>query len=218
LSLLINNNIMRDTKIYTLFTDNDGSSAAFTAATTDIITSNAHGLSNDDPVILTTSDTLPAGLSLTTVYYVAQATTNTFKLSKGTGGGEILDITDTGTGTHTWTDSTLSNVVFADGRHCALTLIPSGTVAMTVTLVGSNQETAPNFAAASSATNHYDTIQSIDLQNGDPADGDSGLSGAALAAAATTQYAMNADLMRWVGLKLSHTTGTLNAKAAVAID
>lgn len=196
----------------------DGTSANFTAATTDIITDASHGLSNDDPVILTTSGTLPAGLTLATIFYVQNATTNTFQLSTTTGNGEIVDITDTGTGTHTWTDASVSNVAFADGRHTSITLSASGTVDMIVKLVGSNQETAPNFAAAASATNEYDTIQTIDLQNGDPADGDTGLSGAALAAVATTQYAANVDLMRWVALKVTHTTGTLNAKVAIAID
>ena len=208
----------RDTKIYTLMNGFDGTSATFTAATTDVITSATHGLSEDSPIQLTTSGTLPAGLSLLTIYYAVDVTTNTFKVSTTTGNGEIVDITDTGTGTHTWTDSITSNVMFADGRHTAITLTASGTVAMTVKLVGSNQETAPNFAAAASSTNEYDFIQSIDLQNGDAADGDIGLSGAALAAAATTQYAANVDLMRWIAVKVTHTTGTLNVKAINTIN
>ena len=57
-------------------------SQAFTVnVTTDIITSTAHGLSNEDRVVLTTTTTLPAGLSPLTKYYVINATTNTFQLS-----------------------------------------------------------------------------------------------------------------------------------------
>ncbi len=209
----------RDTKKYVLMSGYDNSSATFTAAVTGIITSNAHGLSNDDPVQFTTTTTLPAGLSLLTIYYVQNVTTNTFQVSETTGNGSIIDITDTGTGTHTWTDSITSNVAFADGRYSGVTLSASGTVAMTVKLVGSNSEVAPNFAAAASPTNEYDTIQTIDLQNGDPADGDAGFSGAALAATGTTQYAPNVDLMRWIAVKVTaYTNGTLNAKATIAID
>lgn len=90
--------------------------ATFTAAVTDIITSNAHGLSHGDKVRLTTTTTLPAGLSLLTDYYVVVVTTNTFKLTAEKPGGiaanetyAIVDITDTGTGTHTWTVEKTSN-------------------------------------------------------------------------------------------------------------
>lgn len=74
---------------------------AFTAATSDVITSAAHGLANGDIVTVASSTTLPAGLSANTEYYVVEKTTDTFKLS-ATPGGTAIDITDTGTGTHTW--------------------------------------------------------------------------------------------------------------------
>ena len=75
--------------------------AAFTAATTDIITDVAHGLLDGDIVVLTTTDTLPAGLSLETNYYVRDKADDTFKVAL-TSGGTAVDITDTGAGTHTW--------------------------------------------------------------------------------------------------------------------
>lgn len=78
-----------------------GSGTAFTAAVSDTITSAGHGLSNGDVLLLTSTDTLPAGLSVNTPYYVISATTNTFELS-ATSGGSAVDITDTGTGTHSW--------------------------------------------------------------------------------------------------------------------
>lgn len=73
----------------------------FTAATTDIITKASHGLQPGDAVRFTTSGTLPAGLSLNTTYYVVEDsfTTGQFKVST-TRWGSIVDITDTGTGTH----------------------------------------------------------------------------------------------------------------------
>jgi len=79
----------------------DPTGAAFTAATNDFITDVAHGLLNGDVVSFTTTDTLPAGLSLLTNYYVVEKTDDTFKVSL-TKGGTAVDITDTGTGTHTW--------------------------------------------------------------------------------------------------------------------
>lgn len=70
-------------------------------AGTDVFTSTAHGLNDDEAIVWTTTDTLPAGLSANTPYFVRDSTTNTFKVS-ATKGGSAVDITDTGTGTHSW--------------------------------------------------------------------------------------------------------------------
>ena len=78
-----------------------GTTATFTAAVTDVITSAAHGMSNGKKVVLTTTGTLPTGLSTSTRYYVIEATTNTFELSVDPG-GTAVDITGTGSGVHTW--------------------------------------------------------------------------------------------------------------------
>jgi hypothetical protein len=81
----------------------------FTAATTDICTATAHGLeSGDGPLRLTTADTLPAGLSLATDYWVIKIDANTFKFAASRANalaGTAVDITDTGTGTHTLSDT-----------------------------------------------------------------------------------------------------------------
>jgi len=53
----------------------------FTAAVDDTITSTAHGLSNGNLVLLTTTVTLPAPFALSTPYYVINSAANTFKLS-----------------------------------------------------------------------------------------------------------------------------------------
>lgn len=76
--------------------------AVFTVnAGTDLVTSNSHGLSNGDVLLLTTSNALPGGLSAATPYFVRDMTTHTFKLA-ATSGGSAIDITSTGTGTHKW--------------------------------------------------------------------------------------------------------------------
>lgn len=80
------------------------STQTFTAATTDIATKATHGLSTGARVKLTTTGTLPAGLALLTDYYLIVLDANTFKfsdtLAHAIAGTNIVDITDTGTGTH----------------------------------------------------------------------------------------------------------------------
>lgn len=73
---------------------------AFTAdAATDTMTSTAHGLANDQAVMVSSTGTLPAPLTSTGVYIVSNAAANTFKL-KGSLSGAVIDITTAGSGTH----------------------------------------------------------------------------------------------------------------------
>jgi len=67
---------------------------------TEVVSLTNHGFAEDDRVRLTTTNTLPAGLGLVLHYYVVNASQNTFQLSL-TLGGAAVNITDTGTGTHT---------------------------------------------------------------------------------------------------------------------
>jgi len=94
-----------------------GSGQSFTSvAATDIITSAGHNRRNGDIVYL--FGTLATGLTANTAYYVISRTTDTFKVSTTRGGAAvnisaddgsgmtwnttpIVDITSTGTGTHT---------------------------------------------------------------------------------------------------------------------
>ena len=97
-------------------TFSEESGTAFTVdAGTDFATSPAHGLSNGDRIMVFSSTTLPAGLSLATVYFVVNKTANTFQLSL-TSGGAAIDLTDAGTGTHkfhTATQNEVSDVITA---------------------------------------------------------------------------------------------------------
>lgn len=67
-------------------------------------TSTAHGLQTNDPVTLTTTNTLPSGLTTTDVWYVAVPDANTISFAGGS--PSQMDGTpissNTGTGTHTW--------------------------------------------------------------------------------------------------------------------
>lgn len=82
-----------------------GTTVTFTAdAGTDFITATGHGLSSGNLIVLQTTGTLPAGLSANTPYYLRDVTTNTFKLASSVGGAAI-NITDAGSGTHSYSNS-----------------------------------------------------------------------------------------------------------------
>ncbi len=81
----------------------------FTGATSDVITlvavADESFKTGDGPYQLTTSNTLPAGLATATNYWVKRISATTYKLSATKAAaldpsGAVVDITDTGTGTH----------------------------------------------------------------------------------------------------------------------
>ena len=70
-------------------------------AATDVITVGAtHNLKVGQVVRFTTSDTLPAGLSTSTDYFVLTVPSTTTLTVSASLNGAVVDITDTGTGTH----------------------------------------------------------------------------------------------------------------------
>lgn len=92
-------------------TNSAPSAGTFTAAVTDICTKVAHGYLTGLVVRLTTTTTLPAGLSLATDYYVIKIDADTFYLATNLVNalaGTRVDITSTGTGTHTATPTALA--------------------------------------------------------------------------------------------------------------
>jgi hypothetical protein len=73
--------------------------ATGTAATTDLITTTAaHPFFNGDPVQVRAADTLPAGLSAGTTYYVVVNSATTLRLSASPTLTPVVDITSTGKG------------------------------------------------------------------------------------------------------------------------
>lgn len=165
--------------------------AAFTAATTDIITSAAHGLKNGDAVVLTTTNTLPAGLATSTVYYVIEAATDTFKLSAlpvnwyTTGEANpvppAVDVTDTGTGTHTFTMHDIGrNIYCRDFRHAVLSVHTASSANLTLKFQKSigdsiaNPYDCPDFSAAVSKDNSWEYIGSVEENTAIAYDGDVG--------------------------------------------
>jgi hypothetical protein len=91
-----------------------------TAATTDTITSNGHGLVDNDRVFVwaVNGESLPTGLSASTLYHVISSASNTFQLSTSQGGAAV-DITAVGelafAKTVPETFASAGNLVFAAG-------------------------------------------------------------------------------------------------------
>ena len=182
---------MRQTAYYTIMDRHSLTTANFTAATTDIITSAAHGLKNGDPVVLSSTTTLPAGLATSTVYYVIEAATNTFKLSavpiaNYTTGliapPKAVDITDTGTGTHTFVMHDIGkNISCSDFRHAIFSFHGASSANMTVKSqcsIGDSDaspDSAPDFSASQAYNNSWDYIEVYDLEDGAAIDGDTGV-------------------------------------------
>lgn len=69
---------------------------------TDSIAETNHGMIDDQIVEFETIATLPAGLTTKTQFFVVSATASSFKVSASKGGAAV-NLTDTGTGTHTLT-------------------------------------------------------------------------------------------------------------------
>jgi len=80
-----------------------GSLSAGVAAVRDVNTltlAAGHGLRNGQLVTVATTNTLPAGLSVDTLYYVRARTATSIELAL-TAGGSAITLSDAGTGTHT---------------------------------------------------------------------------------------------------------------------
>ena len=136
-------------------------STTFTAvAGTDVITATSHRLFNGDRVVLTTTTTLPAGLALATDYWVINRTDNTLKLSS-TAGGAAVDITDTGTGTHTITRNDGS----AAGVHLTVvnltTSVRVADNAYTTTFNSENQLTLSGFSGTPTLNQYLVLITTV---------------------------------------------------------
>ncbi|TWI04803.1 hypothetical protein IP90_00941 [Luteimonas cucumeris] len=77
------------------YSPNGGNPKEFIAsAATDVVTCLAHGYADTQKIVFY-GDTVPAGLTEGTVYFVRDATTDTFKVA-ATSGGAAIDLTGTG--------------------------------------------------------------------------------------------------------------------------
>jgi hypothetical protein len=174
--------------------------AEFTAATTDIITSAGHGLVDGNKVVLTTTDTLPAGLATETVYFVNKIDANTFYLCtrSSLAATDRVDVTDTGTGTHTFTMHDVGNAINVEMyKHLLLTVNTDGggDADMTVQFQGSAADDCPDFSAAQAVDNEWDFVQIVDLEDGSAIDGDVGF--VVSGADDNRMYEVNVNHLKW---------------------
>lgn len=88
----------------------------FTAGTNDRITASSHGLSTGDgPFVVSSTGTLPAGLSAGTLYWVDVVDANTMTLHTGTRqavASARVDITSVGVGTHSMERAETAEAMF----------------------------------------------------------------------------------------------------------
>lgn len=87
------------------------SAGTFTAAASDICTKTAHAMLTGLKVQVSTTTTLPGGLSAATDYFVIKIDANTFYLATSLANaqaGTKIDITSAGTGTHTITPTAIA--------------------------------------------------------------------------------------------------------------
>ena len=101
----------------------------------DEITETAHTLETGDKFQLTSSGTLPAGLSLVTDYWAIKIDVNTFAVANSLANaisGTKVTITDQGSGTHTLTSENEWNILDDDGFKSFY--VSSGTVEHTLNL------------------------------------------------------------------------------------
>jgi len=94
-------------------------------STDTLTTSTNHGLAINDPVYVSSTTTLPSPLAANTVYFVKTVPTTTTLTLSATAGGATIDLTTTGTGTH--------SILYVKpdpylGNYCTLTLTQNTTI------------------------------------------------------------------------------------------
>lgn len=151
-------------------------SAVFTTTNaTNLFNDVAHGLSNGDCVTVASGTTLPSGLSVSTYYYIINATTDTFKVST-TPGGSAVALADDGTGTHTWYQEVLGSVLNVNEyEYIGISVDAMTTPSVTLKFVGSIMDTLPAFLNPQSASVRYDFLLSKDREDASTDDGDTGM-------------------------------------------
>jgi len=119
----------------------------------------------------------------------------------------VLDAVSTTTGT--------SKVLLVeDFRHSIFSFATDGggDAALTVKFLGSIQDLAPDFDDSQSATNTWDYIQTIDLEDGSAINGDTGVS-----VATTDDYRLleaNINGLKWITAKMTaRTEGEVTVRA-----
>ena len=129
--------------------------------TTDRITSTSpHNLNNGDQIYLTTTGTLPAGLSTSNQYYVINAGASDFQVCASAPFGTAINITDTGTGTHTWTNAkSVISVDFTAKTHLKIIIDVVGVASANVIEINFNSDGGTNYNSIASLNGAASGVQ-----------------------------------------------------------
>lgn len=171
-------------------------SAVFTFANaTSICTSSAHGLRDGDVVRVSSTTTLPDGLSATTNYFIKVIDVDTFYLYLDSEFKTLATTADDGTGDHSFfLQSRKMNV--KDYKVVVISLSTAGNANFTMKCQGSSRDEAPEFADAASATNPWSYIQMVNLDDGDTIDGTTGTG--PTGTDINKQYEVNTNALSWI--------------------
>lgn len=104
-----------------------------------------------------------------------------------------------------------TSIDVADHRHLMIEIATASSANLTVKCQGAIGDTAPDFATAQSASNVWDYIAMVDLQNGQPVEGDTGFS-----VAGTDDvrlFEINTNGLNWLNFNVTaRTAGSVTIK------
>jgi hypothetical protein len=138
-----------------------------TIASPGVVTWTAHGFSNGNAIVLTTTGALPTGLTAGTTYYVVSAAANTFSLA-ATVGGAAINTSGSQSGTHTGTNTSILRVpagvsVVQFGANLRMANLASDTISF---LLAKNGTTTFDGTAGFSFANGAVTTPRISITSG----------------------------------------------------
>jgi hypothetical protein len=151
------------------------STITFTADASDVCTSNSHGLATGLKVQLSSTGTLPLGLSGATNYYLVVLSLNTFKfsdtLSHAIAGTNIINILDAGTGIHSvipqadtsfFFNASLTVPWYGTGGVVVDTITNATVVATTATGVTHSLSSGDQFTVVGSTDRTFEGLFTVD--------------------------------------------------------
>lgn len=195
----------QDTKTYTVFNAAAPRAIASSTNATPIVVTTAanHGYSTGDKVTIS-GHLVNTAANGTWVITVVAA--DEFSLDGSVGNG---------VGANTGTHAPKGKVAFCqDFQHAVLSVDTDGggDAAMTVKIVGSIQDTPPDFALPQGPSNQYEYIQCVDLEDASTVDGDTGFT---VATADTNRLVeVNTNGLRWLSAIITAgTAGEVTVKA-----
>lgn len=104
-------------------------------------------------------------------------------------------------------------------RNAVFQIATASNAAATVKFVYSAQESKPDFGSAASATNVWDYVQSVQLTDGTPVDGTTGIAWTGTDGIKTVEINTNQSGIVWVGAIVSgYSAGTLSGYVTLSTN